>query len=388
MKTIARTAPVLAALAVAAAVAALPAQAANGLKTLHLFNATTDGSMPNEMIQGSDGYYYGTTMAGGAKGAGTFFRMTTAGVTKVLYTFDGTTAKTPRGPLVDGHDGYFYGVAFEGGDNDNGVAFRITPKGVMTVLHKFPSVMGEGYLPTYLVNGNDGNFYGTTLTGSPGSNLGTLFRMTRAGVVTTLHVLKSDGSEGAHPDSLMAVGDGTYWGAADLGANGCGAIFKMTNAGVFSVIYNFPRENTVGAPCHPAGRLVDGSGGFYYGTTQYGGANGHGAIYRIPYAGGTPFLMHSFDYTNDGASPGGVTLANDFGLYGTTSDGGPQGGGTLFKLTADTTFKTLHAWTPGSATEGWGGGAAPMITTDSKIIGGLEQSAAQGGAVYQQLQGN
>jgi uncharacterized repeat protein (TIGR03803 family) len=149
---------------------------------LHSFGSSSsgDGIQPNiRLIFGSDGNLYGTTTNGGASGLGTVFKVTPAGAETVLYSFaeqpgDGNN---PEGGLVQGSDGNFYGTTAFGGANDLGIVFKLTPDGVETVLYSFTGSPDDGSRPIgNMVEGSDGNLYGTTSNGGA-SNKGTFFRI-------------------------------------------------------------------------------------------------------------------------------------------------------------------------------------------------------------------
>jgi uncharacterized repeat protein (TIGR03803 family) len=177
--------------------AALPlvpgvARAQTVVTTLHSFSdsSPTDGAFPeSELIQAADGDFYGTTYRSGALGlGGTVFKMTAAGAVTVLHAFTGgpSDGAQLRAGLVQGKDGNFYGTTQEGGAFGQGTVFTMTPAGAVTVLHSFAGG-ADGANPTAaLIEGSDGNFYGTTFGGGP-SDTGTVFRMTPGGNLTVLH---------------------------------------------------------------------------------------------------------------------------------------------------------------------------------------------------------
>ncbi len=178
------------------------------------------------LVQGSDGNFYGATHNSGANDVGTVFRMTTDGVltTLVEFTGNGTSNKgsLPRAGLVQGSDGKFYGTTGGGGANDAGTVFRMTPAGVLTTLVEFTGngTSNKGSLPrARLLQGSDGDFYGTTYLGG-GNNLGTVFRISPSGVLTTLVQFTGNGTsnKGSKPSAgLVQASDGNFYGTTESG---------------------------------------------------------------------------------------------------------------------------------------------------------------------------
>jgi uncharacterized repeat protein (TIGR03803 family) len=154
-----------------------------------------DGANPTgDLVQGSDGNFYGTTPFDGSKD-GTIFRITAAGEETVLYAFPGSANVTnPYNPLIQGSDGNFYGTTDNGGNANNacgadgcGALYKITTTGNETVLHLFAGSPIDGAFPIgNLLQGSDGNFYGTTSEGGQFDG-GTVFQITLAGALTVLH---------------------------------------------------------------------------------------------------------------------------------------------------------------------------------------------------------
>ena len=151
---------------------------AQTLTTLHSFNGGDGRSPEAALVQGSDGNFYGTTVLGGAHLKGTVFKIDATGSLTTLHSFSGSPGDgaVPFAGLVQGSDGNFYGTTASGGAFFQGTVFRMTPSGAITVLHSFNSFFSEGAVPfAGLVQGSDGNFYGTTALGGAHGE-GTVFK--------------------------------------------------------------------------------------------------------------------------------------------------------------------------------------------------------------------
>jgi uncharacterized repeat protein (TIGR03803 family) len=263
---------------------------AGGFITLHSFNGA-DGSAPlGKLVQGSDGNFYGTTYT-----VSTVFEITPGGAFKTLYVFcdqkDGC-GNGPSGQLLQAADGNFYGTTQFGGVNGWGTIFRITPRGRLTTMHSFCSQTNcaDGAQPGGgLVQGADGNLYGNSWAGGGQNNgFGTTFKITLAGVITTLY--RFNGIDGSFPLSLVQATDGNLYGTTEVGgmstncSAGCGTVFKMTPAGVLTSLYSFYQtENGNGE--EPEG-LVQATDGSFYGVTFVGpeglcGFHGCGTVFTL-----------------------------------------------------------------------------------------------------------
>lgn len=211
----------------------------------------SDGVLPNgSLIQASDGNFYGTTLNGGANACtlsngtnncGTLFRMTPSGDVTILHHFGPSVqdAIAPLGGLIQGTDGALYGTTLSGGGGNCGAlfscgtVFRITLAGDLSILHAFAvNSREDGDGPSRLIQARDGNFYGTT--GSGGANTGdlngTAYRLTPAGVLTTLYSFGPLNIGASNPvHGLVEANDGAFYGTttyADGGA-GVGSVFKL-----------------------------------------------------------------------------------------------------------------------------------------------------------------
>src|SRR5437588_558756 len=249
-------------------------------------SATGDPANPQfqgVVAQGFDGNLYSTTPTGGP-GMGTVFKSTLQRAVSVLFNFNGTLGKTPYSGLTLGTDGNLYGTTSTGGSSNLGVIFRISPAGVLTVVHNF--VSGDGYSPySPPIQGADGNFYGTTVFGGT-SVYGTVYKMTPAGVLTVLHSF-TPASDGGTPNGGLVQGtDGNFYGATQLGGTkNHGTLYRITPAGVFTTIYNF--DGTGGSA--PMITLLQHTTGILYGDAYSGGTHNIGTLYNFnsslpPYA--------------------------------------------------------------------------------------------------------
>jgi uncharacterized repeat protein (TIGR03803 family) len=273
----------------------------NGVVTvLHSMNRTTDGGTPNgSLIQATDGFLYGTASIGGASGAGTIFKISTTGTFTLLrslsYSADGSD---PQGSLVQGADGALYGMNKLSGTNGAGTIFKITTAGVFSVLRHLLSATDGTNPEGNLIKGTDGNFYGMTFSNAR------IFKITPAGIFTVLHTLVT--AEGSYPSgSLVLHSNGNFYGTASGGGtNNAGTIFKVTPAGIVTVLklFNPAIDGSV-----PKGNLVIGNDGNLYGLTSIGGTYNVGTFFKITPTGGYSVLRH-FNMATDGGNPFGSLI--------------------------------------------------------------------------------
>jgi uncharacterized repeat protein (TIGR03803 family) len=312
--------------------------------------APLDGANPSAaLVQGSDGYLYGTTARGGTSDAGSVFKITTNGVLTTLHSFDGIDGLWPVAALVQGSDGNFYGTTQNGGTNGGGAGnvFKISPTGKLTNLYDFGSVQDtnnqslDGRVPNGLVQDSDGYFYGTTVWGGT-SDAGSVFKISANGALTSLHSF--NGMDGSHPSGLVQGSDGYFYGTTSGGGtNYGGTVFKISPTGALTTLYSFTTGNDGRAP----NALMQGTDGSFYGTTEciafgLGGPFrvGRGTVFKISTNGALTTLYVFGSITNasgvalDGANPSaGPVQGYDGSFYGTTSAGGVGGAGTIFRLT-------------------------------------------------------
>jgi uncharacterized repeat protein (TIGR03803 family) len=348
------------------------------LSTIHSFQLSPYGAEPLAgLVQGSDGFLYGTTALGGTDGdGGTVFKISTGGVLASMYSFNGfgTNGSSPEGVLVQGSDGYLYGTTESGGTNGNGgTFFKISTNGVLTSLYGFSGYNNS--LPLAgVVQGSDGYFYGTTHGGGV-NYLGTIFKVSSSGVLTNLHSF-SGAADGEYPYGGLVFGtDGYLYGMASAsGPNGNGTVFKISTNGAFSVLYSFTGGNDGGVP---VSGLVLGSDHNFYGTTLYGGTNDAGTVFKMSSSGVLTNLF-SFGGGASGGSPNaGLVQGSDTYFYGTTESGGVDNLGTVFKISSSGAFTTLHSFAGG--TDGANPVASLVQANDTYFYGTTQSGGINGG---------
>lgn len=300
---------------------------------LHSFNGT-DGNQPlANLIQATDGNLYGVTKFAGNGGDGTVFRIDLAGQNfAIVHSFSGRTdGAEPFGGVIQGADGNLYGTTYLGGQNGGGTAFKMDLNGNIITHHDFPISQNDGAQPTAsFVQGKDGNFYNTTLAGGA-SNAGTIFVMDSNATVTVLHSISpADGISTLLQSPLLQGMDGSLYGEAQGGgAYTFGAVFKIDTTGEnFLVLHSFSGPDGT----NPSGGLIQVSSGTFYGTTIGAGA-GPGETFQMDISGNV-VPLDVFRGDPDGSQPlAGVIQGSDGSLYGTASMGGTSNDGIIFKIT-------------------------------------------------------
>jgi uncharacterized repeat protein (TIGR03803 family) len=367
----------------------VPAQSmrAQSFHVIHNFTGGTDGANPlNGLMTGAGGYMYGTASTGGAYNNGTVFRIGLLGDFQTIYAFrGGSDGSSPQGLLTEDSSGHLYGTTAEGGSFGGGTVFRIA-NNVKTILHSFGGG-ADGTTPLAgLVFDAAGNLYGTTSAGGANGN-GTVFMLSPAGALWKEKILYSfgTGADGATPYAAVALDSaGDVLGTTSAGGSaGFGTIFQLTKAHSWAetIVYNFTNQDDGAVPY--GGLLGDGHGNFY-GTATEGGSQGGGSIFELTPAGsGWNFTAIqslagwgiSGTFRNLMLSPSGT-------IYATTHCDGEYDAGTVYELVPGSggtwTYTQLYTFTGG--TDGLYS-FSNVVMLANRLYGTTNQGGANGDGV-------
>jgi uncharacterized repeat protein (TIGR03803 family) len=311
-------------------------------KAIKLFSGSTLddptsgwGMIWDPIVEGRDGLLYGAVYMADGNHMGCLFKMNKDGTGySLLKRFQGNDGQRPHGGLVEGPDGTLYGTTEGGGTNDFGTLFRIRQDGsYFSVLHHFGTSAADGQVPqASMALASNGWLYGTTTTSS--NSWGTVFKINTNGsgygILRSFMGTNGDGRWLSAP--LLLASDGVLYGTTEAGgSNDLGTVFKLrTDGSGYAVIKHFAGADGQ----EPHGKLAEGTNGALYGMTKLGGANACGVAFRLNRDGSDYGVLYSFGATtNDGVQPyAGLLAAKDGALYGTTYEGGDTARGTIFRI--------------------------------------------------------
>ncbi len=288
-----------------------------------------------------------------------------------LLSFGGTNGASPYSGLVQGSDGNLYGTTYGGGTNGGfGTVFRVSSSGQLTSLYSFGGGVDGAAPYGGLVQAADGQFYGTATSGGT-NNQGTVFKWATNGAFAP--VVLFNGTNGAKPNAVLVQDPtGNLLGTAAMGgSNFVGMVFQLSPGGGFTNLYSFGSQGY-----YPYSALARGTDGNYYGTTFEGGTgfNSSGTLFKLTAAGAFSPL-YSFTGGDDGAAPyAGLTLGSDGSFYGVTYFGGTNNAGTVFQWATNSGFKSLYSF------KGETNGAHPQATLIQGNDGALYGTTVDGGA--------
>jgi uncharacterized repeat protein (TIGR03803 family) len=332
-----------------------------GVAVLHTFSPGPEAFLPTTLIQAANGSLYGTTSGGGRFGAGTLFNMSTNGGLRNIHSFTPIDGGGPTA-LIQGADGRLYGTMLGGGVHGRGTVFRMTVSGAFSVLHHFSGDRVEEGGPTTLVQGADGNLYGTTNA--------TVFRMTVHGTFRTIYNFRSLGVGG--PIALIEGRDGYLYGMTKR------SVFRLSHHGSLTVLRTFTSTEGAVVEMSPGKMfsLVHARDGYLYGTLLCAG----GYIFRMDLNGRVEFL-HNFGAsrcTDSGYSPRiRITEAPDSSFLISLSEAvsGPPDG--IYRMTSNGAVARLHAF-GGTLFDS----TAMVVTSNGMLYGTKGESYFGNGVVY------
>jgi uncharacterized repeat protein (TIGR03803 family) len=320
-----------------------------------LFLSTSGGQLTTTL--------FGDTFSGGASQAGTIYSeaIKTDGFTS-LYPFSGTPDGSGPSGLAFGFLDYSiggaplqYGVASGGGALGYGSVFSVSSTGLVNVIHSFTGG-ADGATPLgRIAKSLKGNFYGTTSAGGA-YGYGTIFEITPAGAFSTVYTFKGKG-DGGTPLAGLAP-------RFDAGGKANIVLHSLKAAAIAARPFNYG----------------DYISQYLYGTTSTAGSGGGGTVFRFNPGANSVKTIYNFGNGADGSAPA-AELTSDFAdnLYGTASNGGSAGAGTVFEITSAGYFKVLHDF----GFDQFGNlssGATPLAAITFGFDGNLYGTASAGGA--------
>jgi len=355
---------------------------------LHNFTGGNDGGDPQGALIQVKGNLLGTTAGGGVYGFGAVYLLSETGKEDVLYNFEYFNGAQPNwGALLQDSTGGVYGVTLGGGYYAyKGVLYKLSKGRGETIIHQFGGP-GDGlFAYSGVVADAEGNLYGSTQSGGT-TGSGTVFKVDSAGNYSILYNFTGKADGGSPSGGLVWGSDGELYGATQGGGSGacvgnngypCGTLFKIDTAGNLTTLYSF--NGTDGAFPYDGALAFDAAGNIY-GTTTQGGAFGAGTVFKVD-TSGTETVLYSFTGNADGFFPeAGVVLDSKGNIYGITTGGGNltacQGGcGVVFKLSKAGEETVLHTFigTDGAYPELGG-----LLGTSKGVLYGVTPSGGSSG---------
>ena len=313
-------------------------------RILHAFDpsSTTNGSAPwGGVVEGRDGRLYGATRYGGAEGAGTLYSLARDGSGfRIIHAFstNGWFGRYPMNSVIQARDGRLYGRTLSGGETNGATVFGLNTDGSgFQILHSFERSDIENYIAfSGLLEASDGLLYGTASSEGP-NRAGSVFRLHKDGSgIQTLHFFTGTGKgpEGRAPDAgVTESSEGMLLGTTEGGGfDDFGVLYRINRDGTdYRILYEFTAQRAEGyAPSSPP---VEGLDGALYGTTYYGGPEDTGSIYRIRKDGTGMIFLYTFGDVDCPAWPySALKLCSDGAFYGTTYNGRGDVYGAVFRI--------------------------------------------------------
>jgi uncharacterized repeat protein (TIGR03803 family) len=302
-----------------------------------------DGYFPISLIESADGNFYGAAAAGGTglNAQGTIFKITPGGQLSVIYSFaESSNGSLPNGSapgsLVEGIDGFLYGTTSENGANGFGTVFKLSKSGAIQVLHNFCGTenCSDGANPGFITQALDGNFYGATGPTLPPTSV--LYRMSPTGTFKALHTFDTKSQpDGAGVYGMVQAPDGNFYGTTVAGEQfkPYNSVFRFDpTTGQYSILHGFNTPNINLANVATSAPVLASNGELF-------GLQANSELYEISLAGqfqelGALSTTKFFD--------GNILQASDGNLWGDFGGGDCSGQGIAFAATtAGTVLQNL-----------------------------------------------
>jgi uncharacterized repeat protein (TIGR03803 family) len=306
---------------------------------LYSFTGGNDGAfLYAGLVRDSLGNLYGAASSGGKGGYGTVFELSPSRKLRVLHSFTDSDGGPPNGVIRDSA-GNLYGTA-SGGISGYGTVFKISSTGVFNVSYRFTGGADGAYPFAPLVLDSKGNLYGTTLAGgSTGGNCGSVgcgvvFKLDHAGTEMVLYSFLG-GSDGGNPDTALVLDStgnlfgitpsgGSFSGVCGANGNrGCGVVFEVDTSNTETALHTFTGQPDGEYP--QGGLLLEEAAHTLFGTTNNGGANDFGTVFKVDMSSNTETVLHNFTGSGGEYPDAGVIRDKAGNLFSTSSAGGASG---------------------------------------------------------------
>ncbi len=320
---------------------------------------------------------WGASQQGGSNGIGSIFNLYDDGTDFQIKSafINSVEGSKPRSRIVIGTDGNYYGITSEGGANNGGTIFRYSADGFQNLYNLNPATDGSNAKGD-MIEISPGVFIGTT-SGAAANNAGSLFRFSIVSGFTTLHSFQTS-TDGGNPAGAIAynpLNQKIYGACSSGGITGFGTCFSYGMNGIFTVQHNF---GGTAEGAYPQGGVILAGDGMLYGSTQYGGNHSQGSIFKLnPQNNSHEIIYHINSATSDGRYPFGRLVESSTGVFmGTCSEGGTNGTGTVFKVTAEGVYTRLRSL---QATNDGGYPKAGLCKTNGTVLYGITEFGGANG---------
>lgn len=327
-----------------------------------------EGSNPKgDILRGNSGKYYGTTEFGGANGVGTLWQFDpVTGIHTVLYDFSTASGARPVRGVIQALNGRLTGVCSEGGANNLGCVFDYNiGTGVFTKRADFSGVSNGSFPRCRLVQVSSTRVFGVTQTGGTNGR-GVLFEFNPVnGAITPRHHFAIATGSNPYSGVMLASNARLYGTTVSGGTNNVGTIYEFNTT---TNLHTKLVDLAAATGSSPIGELMQAASGTIYGTTSSGGTNAVGVLFSFTIAGSVYTPLHHFDNTGGYSSFGRIIAGTDGFLYGTTNQGGPGGDGVIYRYnTATSTYSALFDLATAGIRSPWGG----LLEDGNGILNGL-----------------